>query len=218
MNPQIAQIESVRAYVLGELDFASARSDEFDPVSIVSGSDTLRECSICERAMPAEQFRAVVGRITTEACGDCCDRRESFEFPVSSFGLKEFCLRVAEKRFRRTRPLTQAVLTRYHSTKIEGSSLCGGPVGDSRSAGFLNNGKKGESALAKSPEEYAKWLQRFPDRVAAIVAKTYAVKGDAYEKTEDQALIEILDLLNDGDESLIARNAEKKLARQRRPS
>jgi len=54
--------------------------------------------------------------------------------------------------------------------------------------------------------------------VAAIVAKTYAVMGDAAFKhglSDDVALIQIMDLLNDGDDTLIERNAKKKLARSK---
>lgn len=69
--------------------------------------------------------------------------------------------------------------------------------------------------MAKDPKEYAAWLQKFPDRAAAIVAKTYAVMGDAFELEDDVALVNIMDLLNAGDDTLIARNANKKLARRK---
>jgi len=78
------------------------------------------------------------------------------------------------------------------------------------------NGKE-KSALAKNPKEYAAWLQKLPDRIAAIVAKTYAELGDEAFKhgvPDDVALVMIRDLLNSGDDTLIPRNAKKKLARR----
>lgn len=64
-------------------------------------------------------------------------------------------------------------------------------------------------------EEYAVKLARFPDRVAAIVGKTFTVMGaDALERgiADDQALGMIRDLLNELDPTLIDRNKKKRLA------
>jgi hypothetical protein len=66
---------------------------------------------------------------------------------------------------------------------------------------------------------YATKLAKLPDRIAAILAKTYAVIGDEAFKTgisEDVANVMILDLINDLDSTLIKRNANKRLARSRR--
>jgi len=62
--------------------------------------------------------------------------------------------------------------------------------------------------------DYALRLAKLPDRIAAIVAKTVAVKGDAFELEDDQALIDILDELNRLDDTLIDRNKNKRLARR----
>lgn len=65
-----------------------------------------------------------------------------------------------------------------------------------------------------TPEEYARWLAKLPDRVAAVIGKTYAVMGDGFQVADDQAVMMIRDLLDEGDESLIPRNANKKLVRR----
>jgi hypothetical protein len=75
--------------------------------------------------------------------------------------------------------------------------------------------QKKESALARNPKEYATKLQRLPDRIAAIVAKTYAIQVDAWELEDDVALVMIRDLINDIDDTLVERNAKKKLARHK---
>jgi hypothetical protein len=56
------------------------------------------------------------------------------------------------------------------------------------------------------------------DRIAAVLAKTVAHQGDAFELDDNEALILIMDVLNDIDPTLIERNAKKKLARPRRSS
>lgn len=73
----------------------------------------------------------------------------------------------------------------------------------------------------KKAETRATKLAKLPDRVAAIVAKTYAVMGDeAFSKgiQDDTALVMIMDLINDYDDTLISRNAKKRLARSRQPN
>lgn len=54
---------------------------------------------------------------------------------------------------------------------------------------------------------------RFPERVAAIVGKTYAVQGDDAQLADDEALTRIRDLLGELDETLIERNRKKRLSR-----
>jgi hypothetical protein len=61
------------------------------------------------------------------------------------------------------------------------------------------------------PEEYAVKLKKFPERVAAIVAKTYAELGDSAQISDDEAVSRIRDLLNELDENIIERNRKKKL-------
>ena len=65
-------------------------------------------------------------------------------------------------------------------------------------------------------EQYALRLAKLPDRIAAVVGKTYAEKGDAFEIADDQAVMMIRDLLIELDETLIERNKNKRLPRRAR--
>lgn len=67
-------------------------------------------------------------------------------------------------------------------------------------------------------EEYAMKLAKLPDRVAAVIGKTYAVMGDAAQIADDQANMMIRDLLEELDPTLITRNQNKRLARVQRES
>lgn len=64
-----------------------------------------------------------------------------------------------------------------------------------------------------SAEEYANKVAKLPDRVAAVVGKTYAVRGDAAEMADDEALMRIRDLTDEIDPTLIERNKNKRLSR-----
>jgi hypothetical protein len=63
-------------------------------------------------------------------------------------------------------------------------------------------------------EDKAMKLAKLPDRVAAVVGKTYAVMGDAFELCDDEGMLRIVDLLNEIDPTLIERNKEKRLIRR----
>lgn len=63
-------------------------------------------------------------------------------------------------------------------------------------------------------DEYAIKVAKLPDRIAAIVGKTYAEQGDTAPLADDEALMQIRDLLNELDETLIPRNKNKKLSRR----
>jgi hypothetical protein len=78
--------------------------------------------------------------------------------------------------------------------------------------------KEGNKSCMGSAEIDAAKLVRFPDRVAAILAKSVACQGDAFELDDAEALVMILDIINELDPTLIERNANKKLARHRQPS
>lgn len=65
-----------------------------------------------------------------------------------------------------------------------------------------------------SPDEYATKLAKVPDRIAAIVGKTYAHQGDAAKLADDEALMMIRDLLIELDETLLPRNENKRLLRR----
>lgn len=73
--------------------------------------------------------------------------------------------------------------------------------------------KEGGKTCMGRAEDQATKLVKLPDRIAAIVAKTYAVMGDASEMFDDEALIRIRDLLEEVDPKIIERNQGKRLAR-----
>ncbi len=62
-------------------------------------------------------------------------------------------------------------------------------------------------------EEYAVKVAKLLDRLGAILGKTFAEMGDAAELADDEALMRIRDLGLEIDESFIARNKHKRLAR-----
>lgn len=66
------------------------------------------------------------------------------------------------------------------------------------------------------PEEYAVKVAKLPDRVAAVLGKTYAVMGDAATLDSDTALMMILDHIEEIDETIIERNKHKRLTPARR--
>lgn len=55
-------------------------------------------------------------------------------------------------------------------------------------------------------------LVRLPDRIAAIIGKSYAVRGDDATVEDDVALVMIRDLLDQLDPTLIERNKNKRLS------
>lgn len=63
-------------------------------------------------------------------------------------------------------------------------------------------------------DEMARKMAKLADRVAAIVGKTYAVKGDGFELADNRALALIRDLLDEIDPKIIDRNQHKRLSRQ----
>lgn len=74
----------------------------------------------------------------------------------------------------------------------------------------------GKEVSRLSENEYAAKVLKFPDRVAAVVGKTYAVRGDAEEISSAEAVVRIVDMLNEIDETLIERNKDKRLQRGQR--
>lgn len=52
-------------------------------------------------------------------------------------------------------------------------------------------------------QKQAENLIRFPDRVAEILAGSYAVQGDEYEYTDDEALQRLRDILEELDSSIL---------------
>lgn len=72
---------------------------------------------------------------------------------------------------------------------------------------------KGKEVNGMNAEEYANKVAKLPDRIAAVVGKTYAVRGDAAEMADDEALMRIRDLADEIDPTLIERNKNKRLSR-----
>lgn len=65
----------------------------------------------------------------------------------------------------------------------------------------------------KAVENQSMQLIKFPERVAAVIGKTYAVRGDDFTLTDDEANTRIRDLLDELDNKLIERNKNKRLSR-----
>lgn len=64
------------------------------------------------------------------------------------------------------------------------------------------------------PEEYATKVAKLPERLAAVLGKTYVVMGDAATLDSDAALMMLLDYVEEIDETLIERNKNKRLIRR----
>lgn len=73
---------------------------------------------------------------------------------------------------------------------------------------------KGRRTKGMSAEDYAIKLRKFPERVAAIVGKSYAVMGDSHQLADDEVIMRIRDLLDELDDTVIERNKNKRLARR----
>lgn len=80
-----------------------------------------------------------------------------------------------------------------------------------RLSAHFNKRNKEESEMSKTNKQAADFL-KFPERIAAIVGKTYAVMGDDWKLSDDEALTRIRDLLDALDDTLIVRNKKKRLS------
>lgn len=78
---------------------------------------------------------------------------------------------------------------------------------------IVRRGKLKKEVTEVAIKQQAANYLRFPERVAAIVGKTYAVKGDDADLSDDEAMTRIRDLLDEMDETLIERNKRKRLSR-----
>ena len=64
-------------------------------------------------------------------------------------------------------------------------------------------------------ENQAVALLKLPERIAAVIGKTYIVRGDDPNTIpDDEALMRIRDLLDEFDEKIIGRNKDKRLIRR----
>lgn len=62
-------------------------------------------------------------------------------------------------------------------------------------------------------EKQAVALAKLPTKIAAIIGKTYSIRGDDAALSDDEALMRIRDLLDELDPTLIERNKNKRLSR-----
>lgn len=63
-------------------------------------------------------------------------------------------------------------------------------------------------------EKQAVALAKLPGKVAAIIGKTYTIRGDDPNVIpDDEAILRIRDLLDEIDDTLIERNKNKRLSR-----
>ena len=63
------------------------------------------------------------------------------------------------------------------------------------------------------PKDKSIQLLRLPEKIAAVIGKTYAVRGDDATLADDEALLRIRDLLEEYDASIVERNKNKRLNR-----
>ncbi len=69
-------------------------------------------------------------------------------------------------------------------------------------------------SITKQIEQQSAKLLRFPERVAAIISKTYSIRGDDPKVIpDDEAIMRIRDLLDGLDDTVIERNKNKRLSR-----
>ena len=61
-------------------------------------------------------------------------------------------------------------------------------------------------------QEFASLMTTLPDKIAAIIGRTYLVRGDDWKISNDEAIIRIRDLIEEIDFRIIERNKNKKLS------
>lgn len=71
---------------------------------------------------------------------------------------------------------------------------------------------KNMGKITANARGYANGLTSLPDKIAAIIGRTYLVRGDDYKIPDDEAIIRIRDLLEEIDPKIIERNKNKKLS------
>lgn len=75
---------------------------------------------------------------------------------------------------------------------------------------ILRKVRKGVITTAQAEEKATKML-KLPDRIAAILGKTFVVRGDDFTLEDDVALMRIRDLIDEIDPKAIQRNKNKRL-------
>ncbi|PYS89011.1 MAG: hypothetical protein DMF64_19085 [Acidobacteria bacterium] len=145
----------------------------------------LRRCVVCGFEKPAREFQARKrSRVLNIFCNQCGQDKARVNAVLMPAGL-------SRSHRRRLRRAAFEFLLRLARRR------------------FLKKGEKGMAA-----EEYAMKVAKLPDRVAAIIGKTYAEQGDAATLADDEALMMVRDLLLEIDDTLIDRNKNKRLSRR----
>lgn len=76
---------------------------------------------------------------------------------------------------------------------------------------ILRRTRKGVITTQQAEDTATKML-KLPDRIAAIIGKTFVVRGDDFTLEDDIALSKIRDLIDEIDPTAIKRNKDKRLS------
>ena len=69
-------------------------------------------------------------------------------------------------------------------------------------------------SVTRQIEQQSVKLIKFPERVAAVIGKTYSIRGDDPKVIpDDEAIMRIRDLLDELDDTVVERNKNKRLSR-----
>jgi hypothetical protein len=147
----------------------------------------LRRCVVCGKEKRAVEFQARKhSRVLNVFCNDCGRDKSMVKAALTPVGF-------SRSHRRRLHRAALEFLLRLARRR------------------FL---KKGETKGMAAPEEYAMKVAKLPDRIAAIIGKTYAEQGDAATLADDEALMMIRDLELEIDDTIIERNKNKRLAKR----
>lgn len=164
---------------------------------------------------PKKEFAAIT--ILLSYCAGCLQDRPRAEFlsaPGSSLvvGSCVSCRREAKGNRNAKRRPPQLILDKRSGELIRPSEYQARVIRVLREIS-LRRIQKGKG-VNELPEEHAVRLSKLPERIAAIIGKTYAERGDACELADDEAVGMIRDLLFELDPEIIERNKNKRLSRR----
>lgn len=144
-----------------------------------------RKCPVCQKPRTAREFRTSNRNLNRHLiCWQC--RHNDPNASVEFYGAKQRRpASVFRKQFWAINGLLKKKLTKKEVMNLSAKQI------KQQSAQFL----------------------RFPERVAAIVGKTYSIRGDDFTLSDDEAMARIRDLLDELDETLVERNKNKRLSR-----
>ena|SRR2546423_7073024 len=152
-------------------------------------SEALRLCPVCNTRRRIADFVARKGRRALNLfCNDC--RVNNPE------GVRQFFQTNDPEVARAREQIFNLLRERARRWILRGKEVKG-----------VNDGR------GLTAEQYARKYLNALDRIAAIIANTYAEKGDAFTVADDEGLGMIRDALLDVDDTLIERNKNKRLSR-----